>query len=73
MEGPSEDIGEIKALLPGQSAILKFPTDGPKTLDVDDRINIRRRQESASENPISGNNWPWNNLFLIGWIGYSDE
>jgi hypothetical protein len=71
-EEAGEALGAI-LLLPGQSTIVRFPTGGPKRLDPDEHIAIRKRQESVSTNPMSGNNWSWSNLFLIGWIGYIDE
>jgi hypothetical protein len=71
-EGGGDSLGAI-VLRPGQSAFVNFPTGGPRKLETDERIAIRKRQEAVRANAISGKGQLWHNLFLIGWIGYTDE
>lgn len=72
----SESMGELSGeieLLSGQSQTISFPTGEPRRLEQDERMAIRRRLADARTNPITATNWPWNNLFVVGWIKYVDE
>jgi hypothetical protein len=69
MGEPFEEI----VLLSGQFHAINFPTGESRGLEPDERAAIRRRLADAKTNPVTATNWPWYNLFFVGWIEYVDE
>ena len=62
-----------QALAPGESRALDFPTNVPEEYTFKEYSGIHNRQDAAEKDPIRQKNWPWDNLFIVGWIEYMDE